>query len=100
MEGLAVRSDLFRDLILPVSGGALLALFWIQRRGSARIGRLFGPVCLVWFFALGAVGLWNILREPVILDAPDPRHAAAFVSGHGIGSFLVLGAVLLVFTGG
>ena len=79
--------------------GILVALFAIQRRGTGVVGLFFGPVCALWFVAIGAVGVWNIAREPAILAALDPMHALAFVTGHGLASFLVLGSVLLAITG-
>src|SRR3990167_5596111 len=79
--------------------GVIVALFWFQKRGTAAVGALFGPVCVLWFFSLGAVGIWNIALNPVVLEALDPRHALSFVTGHGFASFVVLGAVLLAFTG-
>ena len=99
IEGLALGADWFTPWILPITVGVLLGLFWLQSKGTAVVGRLFGPICLVWFLALGAAGLWNIVQNPVVLEALDPRHALGFITGHGYFSFLVLGAVLLAFTG-
>jgi KUP system potassium uptake protein len=99
IEGLSVGTDLFDRWVLPLTVGVLLGLFALQSLGTAKVGRLFGPVCLLWFIALAAAGLWNIAREPFVLSALDPRHAMAFLTGHGFASFLVLGAVLLALTG-
>ena len=68
-------------------------------RAPRSSGALFGPVCLLWFIALGAVGIWQIAQTPVVLEAVDPRHALRFLTGHGFASFMVMGAVLLAFTG-
>jgi KUP system potassium uptake protein len=98
-EGLALGADWLQPWILPLTCGVLLGLFWLQSKGTAVVGSLFGPVCLAWFLALGASGIWNIAHNPAVLGALDPRHAFGFVTGHGFFSFLVLGAVLLAFTG-
>ncbi len=99
VEGLEVGTDAFKPYVVPLSAGVLVALFAIQRYGTAAVGRLFGPVCVLWFLALAASGLWNIMKEPGILAALDPMHAIRFVTGHGQASFLVLGSVLLAITG-
>jgi KUP system potassium uptake protein len=99
IEGLEVGTPLFKSWVLPLSVVVLLGLFTLQRIGTARVGGLFGPVCLLWFFAIGAVGVWNIWLNPGVLAALDPRHAYGFVTNHAFASFAVLGAVLLAFTG-
>jgi KUP system potassium uptake protein len=63
------------------------------------VGALFGPVCMLWFLTLAAIGVWQISQNPVVLQALDPRHALQFLTGHGFASFVVMGAVLLAFTG-
>jgi KUP system potassium uptake protein len=77
----------------------LVALFAIQAHGTAVVGKLFGPVMLAWFIALGAGGLYGILREPAVLAALNPLHALSFLTSHGAASFVVLGAVVLSVTG-
>jgi len=99
VEGLEVGTPLFKPYVVPIAVGVLIALFCIQRRGTAVVGSLFGPICLLWFLALGAAGLWNIAKNPVVLQAINPLHALGFVTGHGFASFIVLGAVLLAVTG-
>jgi len=99
VEGLEIGTPLFKPYVVPIAVGVLIALFCIQRRGTATVGTLFGPVCLLWFLALGAAGLWNIAKNPVVLGALNPAHALGFVTGHGFASFIVLGAVLLAVTG-
>jgi KUP system potassium uptake protein len=102
IEGLQVGTPLFARWVLPLSVLVLLGLFALQRLGTATVGALFGPVCLLWFLALSAVGIWNIWLYPGVLAALDPRHAYAFVTDHALvslASFAVLGAVLLAFTG-
>ena len=99
VEGLEVGTSAFKPYIVPLSAGILVALFALQRFGTGVVGLLFGPICLVWFASLGAVGIWNIARAPGILEALDPSHALRFATAHGIASFVVLGSVLLAFTG-
>src|SRR5687768_40236 len=94
IEGLRVGTSVFDAWVLPMTVIVLLGLFWLQRLGTARVGALFGPVCLLWFLCLGAAGLANIWSNPDVLAALDPRHAYGFVTNHGFASFLVLGAVL------
>ncbi len=99
IEGLGLGTDVFQPWILPIACAVLVGLFWLQRKGTTVLGSLFGPVCLLWFLALAASGLWNIVQHPEVLEALHPRHAGGFVTGHGYASFVVLGAVLLAFTG-
>ncbi len=99
VEGLEIGTAAFKPWVLPIASAIIVALFAFQSWGTAVVGALFGPVCLLWFLALGAVGISNIAANPVVLSALDPRHAAIFVTSHGQASFVVLGAVLLAFTG-
>ncbi|HET7197519.1 MAG TPA: potassium transporter Kup [Burkholderiales bacterium] len=99
VEGLEVGTAALQPYIVPIATGVLVALFLIQRHGTGVVGVLFGPVCAIWFLSLGAVGAWNIARQPAILAALDPVHALGFVTGHGFASFVVLGSVLLALTG-
>ena len=99
VEGLEVGTPAFKPLVVPIAAGILIALFALQRHGTGFVGLLFGPVCLIWFVALGASGIFNIARTPAILGAIDPTHALRFVTAHGYPSFVVLGSVLLAFTG-
>ena len=99
IDGLSVGTPLFERWVLPLSVVVLVVLFAVQRLGTAKVGAVFGPVCLLWFIALAAVGSWNIWLNPAVLAAIDPRHAYFFVTQHVVYSFAVLGAVLLAFTG-
>ena len=99
VEGLEVGTNALKPYVVPLSAGILIALFAIQRYGTGTVGLLFGPVCAFWFASLGAVGIWQIGKAPEILKALDPTHALRFVTGHGFASFIVLGSVLLAFTG-
>jgi KUP system potassium uptake protein len=99
VEGLEVGTMALKPYVVPISAGILIALFAIQRFGTGVVGLLFGPVCLLWFVSLGAVGIWNITKAPTILVAIDPSYALRFATGHGVASFVVLASVLLAFTG-
>lgn len=99
VEGLEVGTSTFKPYVIPIALIVLIALFSLQRRGTASVGRLFGPICIVWFLAIGSVGVYNIVQHPTVLAAISPIHALGFVTNHGFASFLVLGAVLLVITG-
>jgi KUP system potassium uptake protein len=99
VEGLEVGTAAFKPYVVPLATGILVALFAIQRYGTGIVGLAFGPVCLLWFVALGAIGIVHIVHTPAILAAVDPAYAVHFVTAHGYASFLVLGSVLLAFTG-
>jgi KUP system potassium uptake protein len=99
VEGLQVSAHHEVTDVAPIATGVLIALFLLQRRGASAVGILFGPVCAAWFAAIAACGLWNILKNPVVLEALYPWHALEFVTGYGVASFVVLGSVLLAVTG-
>ncbi len=99
VEGLHVGTKIFDPYVVPLAVAVLAALFAFQSRGTAAVGRLFGPVTLLWFLAIGAAGLYRIARVPQVLEALDPLHAASFVTSHAMASFVVLGAVVLAVTG-
>ena len=99
VEGLEVGTPAFKPYVLPITVGILVALFAIQRHGTHVLGAVFGPVCLLWFAALAAAGVWNIAGHPRILAAVSPLHAWHFLTAHGAASFFVLASVLLAVTG-
>jgi len=99
VEGLQVGHAAPEADVLPLAVGVLLALFLVQRHGTGAVGRLFGPICALWFATLAASGVWNIARHPLVLRALNPLHALEFVTGYGFASFVVLGSVLLAITG-
>src|SRR5438477_4529763 len=99
VEGLEVGTAAFKPYIVPIATGILIGLFLIQKQGTGFVGLVFGPVCALWFLSIGAVGVWNIAKNPSILNALNPAHALGFVTGHGFASFVVLGSVLLAITG-
>jgi KUP system potassium uptake protein len=100
IEGLKVATPLFEPYVVPVAVGILIAVFAIQRHGTHRVGRLFGPIMVAWFITIAVLGIVWLARQPVVLTAIDPRHAIAFFREHGWHGFAVLGAVFLVVTGG
>jgi len=99
VEGLEVGTSAFKPYVVPIAVGIVVALFAIQKHGTGVVGLLFGPVCVLWFAALSAAGIWNIAKAPGILAALDPSHAFRFATAHGYASFVVLGSVLLAITG-
>jgi len=99
VEGLEVGTDAFKPYVVPIAVVVLVALFTFQARGTAAVGKLFGPVTMAWFLAIGAAGLYGIAREPAILKALNPYYAIVFLTGHGTASFVVLGSVVLAVTG-
>jgi KUP system potassium uptake protein len=100
LEGLDVATPIFRPWIVPAAVGILLALFLVQRRGTAGIGAVFGPVMLLWFVSIALLGIPSIARHPEVLAALDPRHAIRFFVANGVHGFLLLGSVVLCITGG
>src|SRR5689334_149343 len=99
VEGLEVGTTAFKPYVVPIAVGVVIALFALQRKGTSVVGALFGPITVLWFLAIAAVGVVAIAGNPEVLRALDPLHALAFVTRHGWASFVVLGAVLLAFTG-
>jgi KUP system potassium uptake protein len=99
VEGLEIATPAFKPWVLPLSMAVLLGLFMAQRHGTAAVGRWFGPVIVLWFLTLAAVGSWQIAQAPQILQAIDPRHAWHFLAARGWGLFLAVGAVVLAVTG-
>ena len=100
IEGLEVLSPKFEPAVIPITCVILLVLFAVQKRGTGAVGKLFGPIMLVWFFTIGALGAYQIAQEPQVLAALSPHHAVRFFAAHGMPGFLVLGSVVLAVTGG
>ncbi|MDE2133042.1 MAG: potassium transporter Kup [Alphaproteobacteria bacterium] len=99
VEGLSVESKAFEPLVLPLSLLILIGLFVIQSRGTARVGRLFGPVMVVWFLTLGALGLGAIVQAPQILWALSPHYGLMLFVEEPWTAFVALGSVVLAVTG-
>ena len=100
VEGLKVATPLFDAYVVPIAVVILIGVFAIQRHGTHRVGRLFGPIMVAWFVVIAVLGIVSLVRQPVVLTAVDPRHAFSFFREHGWHGFAVLGAVFLVVTGG
>jgi KUP system potassium uptake protein len=100
MEGLSEQNPALSYLVVPITVAILVGLFLVQRHGTGRIGGVFGWVMLVWFIAIAAAGVPQILREPHVLTAVNPWYAAHFMVTNHWHGFLLLGSVVLVITGG
>ncbi|MBP1150090.1 potassium transporter Kup [Methylocaldum sp. RMAD-M] len=99
VEGLAVVAPKLNEFVVPVTLAILTLLFLLQRKGTSRVGRLFGPIMLLWFFCLGILGARSILATPQVLVAANPWYGARFLIEEEWYSLVVLGAVVLVVTG-
>jgi KUP system potassium uptake protein len=99
MEGLEVATPALQSYVIPLTVGILVGLYTVQRHGTAGIGKWFGPIMLVWFAALAAMGVLNIFRNPAVLMALSPLYALHFLTANGWIGFVALGAVVLAFTG-
>jgi KUP system potassium uptake protein len=99
MEGLKLVTPAFEPFILPVTLAILVALFAIQRHGTATIGRLFGPIMVTWFAVIGLLGAINIWAAPGIVAALNPLEALRFVAADPVVAFAVMGGVFLALTG-
>jgi KUP system potassium uptake protein len=99
IEGLEIATTALKPAVLPLTVFTLLALFLVQRRGTAGIGRVFGPVMLLWFTTIGVLGAAQIARDPRILFAVSPTHAIHFFAENHLHGFFVLGGVVLAITG-
>jgi KUP system potassium uptake protein len=99
VEGLRLVTPVFDPYVVPLTVAILAALFAVQSRGTASVGRWFGPITALWFVAMAVAGLAHIGDDPGVLVAFDPRHALTFIAGHGLIGFVVLGSVFLAVTG-
>jgi KUP system potassium uptake protein len=99
VEGVEVVEPSLAHLVVPIAAAILIGLFAMQSRGTAAVGRLFGPVMLVWFTVLAALGVHGIAGHPAILKALSPTYGAQFFADDGLTAFLALGGVVLAVTG-
>lgn len=99
-EGLKIATPFFEPYVVPITIGILIALFIFQKRGTHGVGMIFGPLILVWFLVLAAMGISSILKTPAILEAASPHHAVLFFEENHWHGIFILGAVFLVVTGG
>jgi KUP system potassium uptake protein len=100
VEGLRVATPLFEPYIIPITIVILVLLFLTQRFGTGGVGRVFGPVTILWFSVLALLGVTQIVQQPEVLAAANPLHGVRFFLENGLRGFLVLGSVFLVVTGG
>jgi KUP system potassium uptake protein len=99
VEGLEVAAPALSHWVVWIAVIVLVAVFLVQKRGTGKVGLVFGPVMCIWFVALGLIGLYNIWQHPLVLRAISPSYGVNFFMHHGAGGFLVLGAVVLCVTG-
>jgi KUP system potassium uptake protein len=100
VEGLEVISPTFKKFVIPLALVILYALFVVQKRGTASIGKFFGPIMVVWFVVIATLGIINIATDPQILWAISPHYALGFMWNNPGTTFIILGAVVLCVTGG
>jgi KUP system potassium uptake protein len=101
VEGLKIDAPALAPMVVPITIAILIGLFLVQRKGTEFVGRIFGPAMLIWFIAIGLLGIKGILQSPAILAAVSPLHAVLYLSHAGPGiAFAVLGAAFLTLTGG
>lgn len=100
VEGLSVSAPVVADWILPICVGILVLLFTIQRHGTGKVGFLFGPVVLLWFFTLGALGIRALIQEPAVLQGLSPHAGFMFLIHEWHHAFPLLASVFLAVTGG
>jgi KUP system potassium uptake protein len=100
VEGLKLATPAFEDYVVPITIVILILLFSVQRRGTARVAAFFGPIMVVWFFAIAILGALHIRDDPHVLLAINPYYAFDFMLGHGKIALVALGLVFLAVTGG
>ena len=100
IEGLKTVSPKFDELVIPLSCTILVILFFLQSRGTAKIGAAFGPLLLIWFITIAILGVFEIARHPEVLSAVNPRYTIEFLRDNGLRGYFLMGGVFLVVTGG
>ena len=100
VEGLEVVAPALHRFVVPIALAVLIVLFMLQRHGTERVGKLFGPVMVLWFICIALLGAAQVVRNPAVLQALNPYWAAMFFAHHGVAAWLALGAVVLAVTGG
>jgi K+ transporter len=100
VEGISVATPKFEHFIEPITIGILIGLFLIQKKGTGSVGRLFGPITVIWFVTLAGLGLHSIAQTPMVLQAISPLYALNFTLAHPGSAFILLSAVFLALTGG
>ena len=100
VEGLEVATTKLQSAVIPLTVAILVGIFAIQKHGTANIGRLFGPIMVVWFSVLAVLGVRSIIEHPSVLQAVSPHYAVSFFAANGFHGFAILGSVVLCVTGG
>jgi KUP system potassium uptake protein len=100
VEGIRIATPAFERIVIPLTIVILTGLFYVQRRGTARVGSIFGPLMILWFGCIAALGIHGISQYPGVLAALNPAHALGYITRNGPRAFFVLGSVFLVLTGG
>jgi KUP system potassium uptake protein len=100
VEGLEIAAPALRPFVVPITLCVIFGLFWMQSRGTAKVGALFGPVMVLWFITLGVLGFLQVVHQPFVLAAVNPLYAVSFFAEHRFHGFLTLGSVVLAVTGG
>ena len=100
VEGLTVAAPALQSLVIPITILIIFGLFFIQKRGTGSVGRIFGPFTIVWFLVMGVIGAISLAQTPEVLQAINPWYAIDYFAHHGLKGTLVLGSVFLVMTGG
>lgn len=100
VEGLSIATDVFDPYIMPIAITIIIALFLVQKHGTAFVGKFFGPITMVWFLSLGLLGLHSVIQTPVVLGMFSPHWAIQFIYHNPVMTFFVMGAVVLTVTGG
>jgi KUP system potassium uptake protein len=100
VEGFEIASSAFEDFVIPLACVILLVLFLVQKRGTGAVGKVFGPVMVVWFAVLGVIGLLQVLDHPSVIGAINPINIVHFFQAEPTKAFLSLGSIFLVVTGG
>jgi hypothetical protein len=100
IEGLEIATPVFKPYVVPITLVILFFLFFLQHRGTGKVGLLFGPVMLTWFLVIGAVGFLHVVQNPAVFNAINPSYGLHFLQEQSFRSLYILGAVFLVVTGG
>lgn len=100
VEGLKVATPFFEPVIIPLTVIILTVLFAVQHKGTARVGKIFGPVTFIWFITIALLGIISVFETPEVLKSVNPKFAVNFFVENGFHGFIILGSVFLVVTGG
>lgn len=99
VEGIGVAAPHLNDLVIPIALVILFLFFAVQRFGTGKVGRVFGPIMVVWFIAIAVLGLISVVKTPEVLRSINPTHAVSFFQGEPMLAFLALGSIVLCVTG-